>query len=338
MSRSDETLFRQWVMLTNIPRYPRKISVPDLKSILLGEGYTVDTRTIQRDLNKLSISFPLSNDTEGRKNYWFWIEEAAIQDLPGMDPVTALAFEMAETYLKPLLPQSTLELLQPYFNRAKDVLGEQSDSLLRSWPDKVKVIERGPVLQKPAINSDVQRVVYQALLEEKTIQASYQPRGKDQAKNYLIHPLGIVSRMGIIYLICTLWDYEDVKQFALHRFTQAEIANEAIKIKADFTLQNYVDNDRQFAYPVGDKPIQLKVLFDKESASHLAETPLATGQKLLPQDDGRVLLECKIVETLELRWWLQGFGDNVEVLEPKAMRDKFIETNKSLLAIYSSNN
>ena len=91
MSRSDQTLYRQWVMLTRIPRYPKKISVSEIKEILNSEGYNVDTRTVQRDLNKLSISFPLSNDTEGRKNCWFWIEEASIQDLPGMDPVTALA-------------------------------------------------------------------------------------------------------------------------------------------------------------------------------------------------------------------------------------------------------
>jgi len=63
MSRSDETLYRQWVMLSRIPRYPRKITVPELKNILEGEGYTVNTRTVQRDLNKLSTSFPLSKSS-----------------------------------------------------------------------------------------------------------------------------------------------------------------------------------------------------------------------------------------------------------------------------------
>ena len=334
MSRSDETLYRQWVMLTKIPRYPRKITVPDLKSILLGEGYTVDTRTIQRDLNKLSISFPLSNDTEGRKNYWFWIEEAAIQDLPGMDPVTALAFEMAESYLEPLLPKATLELLKPYFFRAREVLNDQSDSLLRKWPDKVAVIERGPVLKKPDINPDVQRIVYQALLEEKPLKARYQPRGNDKTKDYVMHPLGIVSRVGVIYLICTLWDYDDIKQFALHRFSHAEIVDSPVNIKADFSLQNYIDEDKQFAYKLDDKPIQLKVLFDAKTAGHLAETPLSDNQVLTPQTDGRVLLEAELIRTLELRWWLQGFGDNVEVLEPTTMRDKFIKTSNSLNKIY----
>jgi len=334
MSRSDETLYRQWVMLTKIPRYPRKVTVTALESILRGEGYIIDTRTIQRDLNKLSISFPLNYDTEGRKNYWFWIEDAITQDLPGMDPVTALAFEMAQSYLKPLLPKATLDLLQPYFDRAGEVLSEQSESLLRTWPNKVSVIERGPVLQQPNIKPEIQQVVYQALLEEKPIQACYQTRGSKTPKDYLMHPLGIVSRMGVIYLICTLWDYDDVKQFSLHRFTKAEMVDEPIRIKPDFSLQHYVGNDQQFAYPLQDKPIQLKVLFDQQTAGHLAETPLSEGQILTSQADGRVLLEAELIDTLELRWWLQGFGDNVEVCEPLSMRNKFKEVALQLTTLY----
>jgi len=283
MSRSDETLYRQWVMLSRIPRYPRKITVPELKNILEGEGYTVNTRTVQRDLNKLSISFPLSNDLQGRKQYWYWIENAAVQDLPGMEPVTALAFEMAESYLKPLLPQATLELIQPYFNRAKEVLGEHSESKLRTWPNKVEVIERGPVLLKPTIKAEIQQLIYQSLLEEFAIRTHYLPRDRQDEKQYLIHPLGIVSRMGVLYLICTLWDYKDIKQFALHRFISAKKSEEPFQKSDDFSLQAYTQEQQQFAYPTNKTPIHLKVLFEKNIAKHLAETPLSNTQKLTPQ-------------------------------------------------------
>ncbi len=334
MSRSDETLLRQWIMLAQIPRHPRKITVSALKNILQAGGYIVDTRTIQRDLNKLSSTFPLSNDSEGRTNYWFCISDAPIQDIPGMEPVTALAFEMAESYLQPLLPCATLDLLQPYFNRARDILASQSTNKLSTWPDKVAVIERGPVLQKPAIETEVHNTIYQALLEEKTIQAQYQPRNSDIGKDYLIHPLGIVSRAGILYLVCTLREYEDIKQLALHRFINASIADVPIRQPTGFSLQSYIKTDNQFAYRVDEKPIQLKVLFEEKIAAHLAETPLAEGQTLTPQDDGTILLEVDIVETLELRWWLQGFGDNVEVLEPLVLREKFKAVSLNLSRKY----
>lgn len=334
MSRSDDTLYRQWVMLAKIPRYPQKTTVSELKAYLLDEGYMVDKRTVQRDLNKLTISFPLCSETEGRKNYWFWVKDAVIQDLPGMNPVTALAFEMAESYLRPLLPETTLALLEPYFNRAKNVLSDQSKSMLRTWPEKVSVIDRGPVLLKPVIKGDIQSVIYQALLEEKTISGTYQPRFSQQTKEYLIHPLGIVSRMGVIYLICTLWGYNDVVQLALHRFLHVESNDNPAKINADFSLHKYIEEEQELSYPLKGNSISLKVLFNPNTADHLAETPLTATQIITRKDDGRVLLETEILETLELRWWLQGFGANVEVLEPIEFRNKFKKMSGQLTAIY----
>jgi hypothetical protein len=35
-------------------------------------------------INKLLAIFPLSNESQGRKQNWFWIEDAITHDLPGM--------------------------------------------------------------------------------------------------------------------------------------------------------------------------------------------------------------------------------------------------------------
>jgi len=333
MSRSIDTLYRQWLMLSKIPRYPRSISAPDLKSILEDEGYEIDIRTIQRDLLKLSSPFPLSNKTEGRKNYWFWMEHAAVQDLPGMEPVTALAFEMAESYLAPILPQATLDLLQPYFCRAKEVL-KSTTNQLKDWPEKVAVIERGPVLIKPTIDPVIQNIIYQGLLEEKRLQVTYKPRHSKELSEYTVHPLGIVSRHSVIYLICTLWDYQNVKQLALHRFESATLLKEKAKLIKQFNLNNYVESDHQFAYPLNSEPIKLKVLFKMDIAEHLYETPLTVDQTLSVADDNHILLEATLTDTLELRWWLSGFGSHVEVLEPKILRDHFQKEVELLQNIY----
>ncbi len=334
MSRSVDTLYRQWLMLGKIPRHPRRIAVLDLKQILAGEGFEIDVRTVQRDLDKLSVTFPLNYDTEGRKNYWYWIETASVQDLPGMEPVTALAFEMAESYLCPILPKATLDLLQPYFQRAKEVLQAATHSQLKKWPDKVAVINRGPDLLKPTIKPEIQQTVYEALLSEKQLDAIYKPRNKEQTKQYRIHPLGIVNRHGVIYLVCTLWHYQDIKQLALHRFVSANILDENTCRPDTFNLSSYVKSDNQFAYPISNKPIHLKVLFDPVTAEHLFETPLTKDQSLITQQDGRLLLEASLVDTLELRWWLNGFGSQVEILAPIALREFYREQATSLANQY----
>ena len=335
MSRSVDTLYRQWLMLSKIPRYPRRIKAQELKSILSAEGFDIDGRTVQRDLNNLSGTFPLNYDTEGRTNYWYWIKSAAVQDLPSMEPITALAFDMAESYLIPILPKATLDLLQPYFKRAKEVLQAATQSHLKNWPDKVAVISRGPELLKPQIKPEIQQVVYDALLKEKQIKATYKPRKNHEPSDYIVHPLGIVNKHGVIYLVCTLWKYQDIKQLALHRFESAELIEENSNTPEQFTLSSYVQTDHQFAYPITPDLIRLKVLFDARAGEHLFETPLTENQTLAAQDNGKLLLETEISDTQELRWWLSGFGSAVEVVEPVRLRDFFLNEAKLILNQYN---
>jgi len=334
MSRTADTIYRQWLMLSKIPRFPRTISTVELNSILSAEGYDVDIRTVQRDLLKLEANFPLCFESEGRKHYWFWVKEAVTQDLPAMEPVTALTFEMAESYLTPILPKATLALLTPYFNRAKQILHGAS-SQLKNWPEKVVVIDRGPALIKPKIDPSIQQVIYQGLLEEKQIKAIYKPRSPKQSSEYLIHPLGIVNRHGVIYLVCTLWNYQDIKQLALHRFESAELLEESSTLLEGFNLASYVKNDHQFSYPINDEPIRLKVLFNVGAVEHLYETPLTEDQVLTIEEDGRVLLEGTTTDTLDLRWWLGGFESRAEILEPVELREHFAKQAQLLIKLYT---
>lgn len=336
MARSDETLFRQWIMLTRIPRYPKRITASALKRILEGEGYDVEIRTIQRDLQKLSISFPLNCDSEGITNYWYWIETATVLDLPGMEPVTALAFEMAKAYLTPLLPSATFNLLEPYFQRADEILGDEAQTGLKHWKDKVRVIERGPVLQKPHIDSHVQNTIYDALLKEFPIKAAYRRRGQSEPKTYLMHPQGLVSRLGVLYLISTCWEYDDIRYFPLHRFESVEAAGDTYRRLAGFSLDNYIQTEQKFAVPMSEGNIKLEVLFDKFVAEHLYETPFSESQSITAHDDSRVLFQVETSDTLELRWWLQGFGAAVEVLSPQFLRDEFKTVASALMQRYNN--
>jgi len=336
MSRSVDTLYRQWLMLSKIPRSPKRTTAIELKNSLSAEGYDIDVRTVQRDLDKLSTSFPLNYDTEGRKNFWFWIETAAVQDLPGMEPVTALAFQMAESYLSPILPKATLDLLQPYFQRAKQVLQAATQSNLKKWPDKVAVISRGPDLLKPQIKPQIQQIIYDALLKEKQIKATYKSKKTHESTDYILHPLGIVNKHGVIYLVCTLWNYQNIKQLALHRFESAEVIEDSSNTPEQFTLSDYVQADHQFSYPITPDLIQLKVLFDARAGEHLFETPLTDNQVLTAQDDGQLLLEAEISDTQELRWWLSGFGSSIEIIEPTELRSYFQNEAELLINSYTS--
>lgn len=168
------------------------------------------------------------------------------------------------------------------------------------------------------MKEEVLEAVCKALLEERRLRARYRKRGESEAKEYEVSPLGLVFQDRIIYLVATLWDYEDPLLLLLHRFESAELLEKPCSPPAGFDLEAYSEGELRF--PEGEKPLRLEALFDAGAAAHLAETPLSADQQMTEKSDGRVLVKATVADTAQLRWWLLGFGAQVVVLKPALLR------------------
>ena len=333
MRKSSDTTLRYLTLLQRIPVHPQMKSTSEIWQDLRDQhgDFDVSVRSIQRDLEKLSAWFPLSCEKRGRTNHWFWIEENTFMQIPAMDKTAAFALQLAAEHLQHIMPPTTLDLLKPYFKHAAGVLGQTN---LGTWTEKTRIINRGPNLIPPTVPPKVQAVVYEALLDGKQFDVEYRSKAQGRAKRMTLNPLGLVFRGGVIYLIATSWEYHDPRHYALHRMRRAALSNKPAKAIADFDLARHVEGEKAFAYPLHAGKIKLRALFDEEAALHLRESKLSADQEIIDKGDGRVLIEATVADTLELRWWLLGFGAAVEVLEPVALRDEFAEVAGCLKNIY----
>jgi predicted DNA-binding transcriptional regulator YafY len=317
----SSTLLRQWTMLRMIPRHPRRITVAEIREKLADQGYHTTDRTIQRDLQSLSGElFALTADERSRPHGWYWAKDMGVLDIPGMEPQTALAFKLARQFLEPLMAPATLHALEPYFQQAGKVLDTTPGSV-RTWPDKVRTVTRGQSLIPPEVDRDVLAVVYDALFEDRQFQARYRRRYDGEMRDYTVNPLGLVFRDGVIYLICSLFEYDDIRQLALHRMSEAEPLEAAVRRPPGFHLDTYLA-EGGLDFRVGDK-VRVCMELTAASAYHLEETPLAADQTLEPADtEGWVRLCATVPDTAQLRWWILGLGSQVRVLEPETLRGR----------------
>jgi predicted DNA-binding transcriptional regulator YafY len=318
-------------MLRHVPRYPRKIDTTTLQQRLSSAGYEISQRSIQRDLNELCLILPLTSDN-ARPQGWSWQADAEQFHLPFLEPQAALAFHLIERYLQTLMPESTLDYLNPWFRTAANVL-ESSNSGMTHWPDKVRVLPRGLRLQSPPIDPDVQGALYGALLNERQVRIRYLQRHLTEPKDYLVHPLGVVTRDTVIYLVCTMWNFTDVRQLALHRMQSVTVLDEPSHRPEGFSLDDYIAAGA-FGFPESAQAILLDAIFTIEAAAHLAESPLSDDQRITPHGDGLVRVSATVLDTKELRWWLLGFGDQVTVTGPAALRERIRATASAMAASY----
>jgi len=330
----SDTTVRYVRMLELIPGWPRKIAARDLLTRLEGEGFSVDLRTIQRDLDKLSNYFPLTRDSATPRGWW-WIKDARVTELPAMSPATALAFLLLHEFSRPLLPNNMRAFLDQHLERARSILDEVSDRQpgMSEWSDLVAVASRNQPLLPPEGDEQATRVAYDALLERKRFRAVYHSASKDgEAKPYEINPLGLILRDHLLYMACTLFDYDDVRLLALHRMRDAELLDSAAHWPEGFSLDGYIASG---VMEIVEGPeIELVADFDAEAARHLAETPLSRDQQLESRDENTTRIHARVHNTKQLRWWLRGFGDAVTVIQPKTLRTEMAATARAMLARY----
>jgi predicted DNA-binding transcriptional regulator YafY len=226
-----------------------------------------------------------------------------------------------------------LETLAPYFKCAQGVLSSGDGvKKLAKWRKKVAIVPPTQPLIPPSYTEEIIEAVHSALLSEHQLEINYASREQGETKTYRVHPLGIVQRGAVTYLVATLSDYTDIRLLAIHRIHSAEILDKPSRTPKKFDLAKYI---QEGAFGFGtNAEIKLVVRFTAPAVEHLRETPLSLDQKIEPDQPGWMRVQATVPDSAQLRWWLLGFGDQVEVLEPSSLRDEFVKMAQSLHCIY----
>lgn len=328
----NDTLMRQWMMLRAMPRHPRRIDAPTIHAMLGDWGISVSLRTIQRDLNALAETFPLDFD-ESKPQGWCWREGASQLEVPSMDAHAALTFNLVEQYMKNMLPRSTLSHMAPWFDAAQGVASSQASSVTK-WRDKLRVIPHTLNKVPAPIDPDIQATIYTGLLNERQLQVTYRAitTGKE-AKTYPVHPLGLVVMEQVVYLVCTVKDYQDARFLALHRIDSAELLETPAVRQTAFDVDEFIS--REFGIRLGKEPINLVVRIRGVLAKYLAETPVAIDQTMTPIDGEWTRVEVRVQDTVQLRNWLRSLGPDAVVEEPISLQLELQKELNELLELYT---
>ena len=329
-----KTALRYIRTLERLPRWPYKTTAGELRDRLEDEGFNISKRSVERDLNTFIEYSPVTHD-DGRPRGWSWARDARLIELPSMSPATALAFLMLNEFSRPLLPNNMRSFLDQHLDRARHVLEEIRDREpgMSEWSELVAIAPRSQPLLPPRGDENAIRVAYDALLKGVRFQAVYHAASKGgEGREYRINPLGLILRDHLLYLACTLADYEDVRLLALHRMEEAELIDETAWRPKGFDLHGYV---RSGVIDIVEGPeIELVADFDAQAAQHLKETPLSKQQTLEELDGERIRVTATVQNTKQLRWWLQGFAAAVEVIKPQSLREEMAAGARALAARY----
>lgn len=297
-----------------------KISAREIHERLQDLGIDRDLRSIQRQLVVLAEQFPLERDDSSKPHGYKWKTGAKGISIPSLTLHESLLLNMAESYLRNLLPQSVMRAMDGFFSQARHDLGPSTPNakLERRWLRKIRVVSESMPLLAPAIKPGILEQVSQALYNETWLELDY-TNAKGERKQHRVMPLGLAQQGARLVLVVRYEGYDNERSLALNRAHNATDTKLPFPQVKSFDLAQY-DDDGRFGFGSG-KTIKLIFRIDKASGLFLTESRLSEDQVVV--DLGEQLeFTATVVESERLVWWLRGFGKRMTVMEPKEVRER----------------
>lgn len=302
---------RQWCLLQLLGR------PPGLAVEVAARELGCAVRTVWRDLRVLQqAGFPIYDERDGRRG--LWKVEAGFRDrLPvplSLPEIVALL--LSRDLLTPAGAGPLGPAIASLVAKVQALLTPRALALVDRMRASVGARAFGAKLQLAA--ADHLPAVHAGLLEGRTLRLRYFSLSRGEETERRVDPYHLTHFNGGLYLIGHCHLRQAVRVFAVERIRAAEVLPDTFSPPARF------DPDAYFRGALGivrGEQVAVRAVFSPAAAPYVRERLWHESQALRELRGGRLELRLTVADTLEVRRWLLGFGADVEVLEPPALRE-----------------
>ncbi len=297
-----------------------KYSPADLEEIL-----GVSRRTIFRDLKELqSIGVPYRYDT---KDGGYSIDPKFF--LPPVD------FNLAEALSLLTLVHKVRNHLPIPFRNAALLAGLKVENNL---PIEVRnycqaSLQKVTVAPEPhaAIKSldIIYNTIQKAIRTKTKLNLEYRSLYEQQMINTTLHPYHLLYKKRSWYVIGLSGFHKMVRTFNLTRINSVAALGNHFADGESFDLYEYLG--RAWSLIPEGKLYSVKLKFSSLVAHNVSEVQWHNTQQAQWNEDGSVTLSFRIDGLGEISWWILGYGDQVQILAPAALRKKVLERAQGII-------
>lgn len=146
-----------------------------------------------------------------------------------------------------------------------------------------------------------------------------------------IHPLRLVFHSRAWYLLAFSPHHKQVRTFKVVRVRKLNLASQKF-------AQRDVDIEKHFGdawsmIPEG-RTYKIHLRFSSSVGPNVAEVLWHRTQKIVTNPDGSLDFHASVDGLNEISWWILGYGDQVEVIAPAALRRKFRTLTENMHGLY----
>lgn len=293
-----------------------------------GREVNVSKRTIQLDIqmmrsDKLGYNAPIV--VYNKKFYKYESEDYSITDIPLNENDMNVLSETVEM-LKQFKDFSLFSELGGIIQRLEDKVytekTDQSAIIHLDKNDKLKGLEHLDILYQAIIKKMVLKIKYQSFKARDASEIVFHPFILKEFNNrwFLIGRPGVEAKKPIVTLaldrIISI-DYDTSLTYRNDNFNGDEYYKDVIGVT--------VSNARA-------ERIQFWV--DKKNAPYVITKPFHRSQRIIQKTEDGVIFNIFVQINFELERLILGFGDSIEVIKPRRLRNRMKQKLKKAIGFY----
>lgn len=176
--------------------------------------------------------------------------------------------------------------------------------------------------------------IHKAILNKKALELRYQSFKAREASEMIFHPY-LLKEYRNRWFMLGVSRKNNIMTLALDRIISVnESASEKYIKNTGIDLDTYYDNIIGVS-KVPNQRAQLVVMkISKDNAPYIITKPLHSSQKILKEEEDGCIFSIQVVWNFELEREILGFGEQINVLSPRRLRNKIGHRLKTTLDHY----
>lgn len=126
--------------------------------------------------------------------------------------------------------------------------------------------------------------------------------------------------------------HKRVRTFKLSRIRELKATEKSFVSDEVFDANDFFG--RAWSMIPEGKIYNIKLRFLPMAANKVAEVRWHSTQRVTRNSDGSATIEFRVDGLREITWWILGYGDQVEVLSPKSLRNKVLEIAQNIVKLH----
>lgn len=172
-----------------------------------------------------------------------------------------------------------------------------------------------------------------AIKDKSLVTFDYASFKTDKSKPRKVLPILLKEYSNRWYLICFDQDKNDIITYALERMEGLQITEEYAISPIDF------DSEKFFKYAVGitsskEEPTIVLFKASKVASKYIQSQPFHSSQQMIKEGKNKNTFELKVNSSEELIRSFMSYGEDIEILEPKFLKEEIISRIKGMYKMY----